>query len=239
MFTPTIVKLVRYLKDTGAKKTQGELATIIDEPLEYVNKALGRLIAIDVVAQEEEGYLYHATPDSDQFSARLVEIYEKVNRKPAKEMLIRGMICQIPPQYLFHIHTLLEILQREGVEREEFDRFLEQEIAQGYLKRIRVVYIGKELSIIPIYIPPYYFYRLHHLGIIDHQKYASFKQGYKDDKFQEEDYLIARYPPELANTAREYIERERGELRDNLRKRGSVSWGGGLWRLRQNDPDPV
>jgi len=157
MFTPAIVKLVRYLKDTGARKTQEELATIIDEPLEYVNKALGRLIAIDVVTQEEGGYLYHVTPDSDQFSAQLVEVYEKVNRKPAKEMLIRGMICQIPSQYLFHIHTLLEILQREGVESEEFDQFLEQEIAQGYLTRIRVVYIGKGLSIIPIYIPPYYF----------------------------------------------------------------------------------
>jgi len=232
MFTPAIVKLVRYLKDTGARKTQEELATIIDEPLEYVNKALGRLIAIDVVTQEEGGYLYHVTPDSDQFSAQLVEVYEKVNRKPAKEMLIRGMICQIPSQYLFHIHTLLEILQREGIESEEFDQFLEQEIAQGYLTRIRVVYIGKGLSIIPIYIPPYYFYRLHQLGIIDHQKYDSLKQEYKDDEFQEEDYLIARYPPELANPAREYIARERGQLRDNLKMRGLVSWGGGLWRFR-------
>jgi hypothetical protein len=232
MFTPAVVKVIKYLKDTGAKKTQEELATIIDEPLEYVNKALGKLIAINVVTQEEEGYLYHATPDSNQFAAQLMEVYEKVNRKPAKEMLIRGLICQIPPQYLFHIHTLLEILQQEGVEREEFDQFLVQETAKGYLKRIRVVYIGKEPSIVPIYIPPYYFYRLHHLGIIDHQKYASLKQESKDDEFQEEDYLIARYPPELANPAREYIERERGELRDNLRKRGLVSWGGGLWRLR-------
>jgi len=232
MFTPAIVKLVNYLKDTGAKKTQEELATIIDEPLEYVNKALGRLTAIDVVTHEEGGYLYHATPDSDQFSAQLVEVYEKVNRKPAKEMLIRGLICQIPSQYLFHIHTLLEILQQEGVEREEFDQFLEQEIDKGYLKRIRVVYIGKRISIIPIYIPPYYFYRLHHLGIIDHQEYDSLKQGDRDYEFQEEDYLIAQYPPELANPAREYIGRERGELRDNLRRRGLVSWGGGLWRFR-------
>ena len=232
MFTPAVVKVIKYLKDTGAKKNQEELANIIDEPPEYVNKALERLIAIDVVTQEEGGYLYHATPGSDRFSAQMVEVYEKVSRKPAQEMLIRGLICQIPSRYLFHIHTLLEILEKEGFDKEELDQFLEQEIANGYLKRIRVVYIGKGLSIIPIYIPPYYFYRLRHLEIIDHKKYHSLKQEYSEYEFQEEDYLIAQYPPELANPAREYIERERGELRDSLRRRGLVSWEGGLWRFR-------
>jgi len=80
MFTPNIVKVVKYLKDTRAKEAQEEFATIIDELPEYVNKALERLIAIDVVTQEEGGYLYHATPGSDQFSTQLVEVYE--NSKP-------------------------------------------------------------------------------------------------------------------------------------------------------------
>ena len=231
MFMPTIAKVLRYLKDTRAKKTQKELAIIIDEPEESVNKALERLIAIDVIAQEAGDYFYVPTPESDEFSTRLMEIYDKVSQKPAKELLMRGLICQIPSQYLFHIPTLLEILEREGFDKQELDQFLEQESANGYLKRIRVVYVGLESSIIPICIPPFYFHYLSQLGIIDDQKYSSLRREYKEHESREEDYLIAQYPPELANPAKEYIERERRELKDNLHRRDLVSWGGGLWKL--------
>ncbi len=232
MFTPTIIKVLKYLKDTGAKKTKEELATIIEEELEYVNKALERLVTINVVTQKEEGFLYHTTPYSDEFSARLLEVYETVSRKPAKELIMRGLICQIPSQYLLHIHTLLEILGQEGVDKQELEQFLEQEMANGYLRRIKVIYIGIEPSTIPICIPPYYYYHLRHLGIIDHEKYKSIKQEYQGYELHEEDYLIAQYPPEVANPAKEYIERERKEMRDSLRRKGWLSWGGELWRFK-------
>jgi len=71
MLAAAIIKTVEYLKDTGVKKTREELDAIINEPPEYVNKALEKLIAIDVVTEEERDYLYHAIPGSSQFSTQL------------------------------------------------------------------------------------------------------------------------------------------------------------------------
>lgn len=232
MFTPTIVKVLNYLKDTKVKKTKEELSISIDEPQEYVNKALEKLIAIDVVTQEEGDYLYNDTPSSGEFCYRLAKLYETLGRKPNKELLIRGLICQIPSQYLFHFPTLVQMMQKEGIDKQELDQFLEQEIANGYLKIIRAVYTEMEPPVIPICIPPFYFNYLGHLGVINCDWYKSHRQEQRDYELWEEDYLIAQYPSELANPAKEYIEGERKELKNNFRSRELVSWGGGLWRFR-------
>lgn len=231
MFVPTIVKVLNYLKGVKAKKTKEELFISIDEPQEYVNKALEKLIAIDIVAQEGCDYSYNDNPFSGEFCDRLAELYESLSRKPDKELLIRGLICQIPSQYLFHLPTLVQMLQKEGIDEQELHQFLEQEITNGYLKRIKAHYIDMEPHVTPICIPPFYLHYLNHLGIIDHDMYSSSKHDYRADKLEEEDYLIAQYPPELANSAKNYIEEERKELKDNLRSREMVSWGGGLWRF--------
>jgi hypothetical protein len=50
MFTPTIVKAIRYLRESGARKNKQDLAAIIEEREEYINKALEKLVAADLVS---------------------------------------------------------------------------------------------------------------------------------------------------------------------------------------------
>ena len=184
-----------------------------------------------MVMKEGGLYLYKATPYSEEFSARLAEVYETVSRKPAKELFVRGLICHIPSQYLFHVDTLLEMLEQEGFDREELRQFLQQEHERGYLKIIKLTYIGVEPHAIPVCIPPFYFYYLRHLGLVDHGGYKRLLRGYKDYEFNEQDYLVAQYPPELADPAREYIERARKEMKDSLRRKGLQAWKEGLMRF--------
>jgi hypothetical protein len=213
MFTPTIIKVLKYLRDTKAKKTKEEIAVIIGESPEYVNKALEKLIAVNVVVPEEGAYYYNSTTPNNELAERLMELYEITSRKPAKELLIRGLMCQIPYQHLFHLPTLIELLEKEEIEEQELDQFLEQEIANGYLEMTRVIF--HRYKVIPICMFP------------DYSSYPYYyPDGYRSQdsrcEFKEENYLIVQYPPELANPAKEYIERERTELVNNLRRKGVV-----------------
>ena len=226
MFTPTVVKLLKHLKDNQVRNTKEQLVTIIEEEEQYVNKALEKLVATNIVSEEGGFYYYKSTPQNEKLSSQLLEVYQTVSQKPAKELLIRGLICQVPSQYLFQADTLFEVIKQEGVTKREFDQFLQQEEEKGYLKRVKVIYIGLDPYSPPVCIPPYYFYYLCHLGIIDRGKYNRLKEGYKDYELREVDYIIARYPPEIATPAKEYIERGRKEIRDNLRRKGLHGW---LW----------
>src|SRR4030042_1524155 len=126
MFTPTIIKMLKYFRDTNAKKTKEDLAVIIGESPEYVNKALEKVIALNGVVSEEGAYYYNTTTPNNKLAERLIELYEIASRKLAKELLIRGLMCQIPYQHMFHLPTLIEILKKEGIEGQELDQFLKQ-----------------------------------------------------------------------------------------------------------------
>ena len=226
MFTPTILNLLEYLKNSQARKTREELSLIINESPKYVNKALEKLQAMDMVEKEGGAFFYKPTRRNEEILARLKRVYEEVAKKPEKELVIRGIISEIPSQYLFHWDTLVKILEEEGISGEEAREFLEKEVEKGYLRKIRIIYIGLDPYPVPFSIPPFYYYYLCHLGVIDRERYQQIKGRYKDYELREEDYLICQYPSELANQAKEYISRERVEVRNRLRQKGWLSWWG-------------
>ena len=231
MFTPTIAKIITYLRDTKIPKTNVELASIIDEEQQYVNKALERLMATDIIIKNRSLYYYNETPKSEEFATRLEEIYAAVDKKPDKDLLIRGLISRIPLQYMFHYNTLLDTLEREGFEREESRKFLENEIKKSYLKLVKLVYIGIEPETVPICIPPSHFYYLRHLGIIDRDGYKRRLKEYKDFEFHEQDYLLVEYPPEISGPAKEYVEKEMCDKKDVLRQIGMQTWKESIMRF--------
>lgn len=224
MFTPIFIRILKCLRDAKSGKTGEELAVIIKASPEDVSKALEKLIAVDLVAQEEGAYLYNDTQKNNETLERLTKLHETVKEKPDKELLIRGVICLLPSRYLLHLPTLIEIFEQEGINEPELTRFLEQEIASSYLKRITVVYLREKTPFVPACMPPDYFDYLKNRGIIDQDK-QKFPAGNDNaGEYEEEDYLITQYPLELVNPAKEYLERERMELKNHLRRNGLFEW---------------
>ena len=132
---------------------------------------------------------------------------------------------------MFHYNTLLDTLEREGFEREESRKFLENEIKKSYLKLVKLVYIGIEPETVPICIPPSHFYYLRHLGIIDRDGYKRRLKEYKDFEFHEQDYLLVEYPPEISGPAKEYVEKEMCDKKDVLRQIGMQTWKESIMRF--------
>jgi hypothetical protein len=94
---------------------------------------------------------------------------------------------------------LLKILEEDGFDKRELNEFIEQEIRNGYLRRLRIAYIGIRLYLFPRYIPSYWF---HQLKILDQDENEALKQKCRDLELHEENYLLAQYSPELANPAK-------------------------------------
>jgi len=234
MSTPAIIKIVRCLKNSPVEKTEEDIATIIGEPPEYVKKALEKLMAMDVVTTSAKGYVYHDNPDSNRLSNQLEKVYEKVGQRPARQLLIRAYICQVPSEHLFHLNTLLEALEREGLDRAEVVRFLGQEIGDGYLKRIGVIYKALSQSpLFPICVTPFHFERLRRLGAIVAKEYTGLEPRHPGPDGEEEEYLVINYPRELASAAMEYAVKQKRDLREVLKRMAIMGWSGWLWGLKK------
>lgn len=217
MFTPTIVKLLEYLRDSKEKASPYDLALIINEEQEYVNKALIRLLTVGILSEEEGAYSYHSTDRNEQSLAGLVKVYEVVRKRRESEWFTRALICEIPPRYLFHFNSLLEMAQEKGIAIQVSTEFLQQEIEQGYLTRLRVARLGARPYPLPRYIPPYWF---SHLRLFRWEEYQDLKQDSEGFTIQEDDYLTQQYPPQIIKLARQQAGKKREELRDQLRRKG-------------------
>jgi len=226
MFTPTSIKVLNHLKDSKEKASPNQLAIIIDEGQEHVNKALEKLVAADVVIEEQGFYTYNPTPTSEELLANLIKTYDTVDKRRADELFTKAVICEIPPRYLFHFNTLLEMLEQEGIPRRKSQGFLHREIAQGYLRRVRIARLGTRPFPLPKYIPPYWF---SHLRMIRWEEYQGFKQDPEGHTIQEDDYLTQRYPAQLAHAAREHLGKKRDVTRDTLRRKGLLDNLGRFW----------
>lgn len=224
MFTPIIIKIIVHLRNSKKKISIDEIIAIMQDNPDRVNTALDRLLAMGLVAQEGNTYIYNCSDRNNEIINRMLKLYEAVSSGTSKESLIRGVLCQVPSQYLLHLTPLKEIFKGEGIDDKELDDFLQKEKADNYLEIKRVVYVKKKVPFIRMCMPPYYFNYLVEKRVICDEKGQSFMANESEDKFQEEDYLITRYPQQIEAAAKEYLEQERQELAAYLRRRGLAEW---------------
>lgn len=106
----------------------------------------------------------------------------------------------------------MKALEEEGFTREELASFIEGEIQNGYVRKIRTLY----LEVQPFLIP---FFRYHpRFRLVEPGEFNRIKEDYKRAglELREEVYLTANYPPELARPAKEYLNRERPEIKERI-----------------------
>lgn len=205
---PTVVKVLKCLRDGKGGKTEEEISDSIKEGEYYVSEALERLVKEDIIAREGKLYHYNATPRAEDFSGKMFKLYEKVIQKLHKEWLVRGLLSSTPSHYPLRESTLVEVLEREGFDTEETSTFLAQEIEQGYIEKSKIVFMGTK----PSAIPPFRFCSRVRFTTLD--EYEELKEEGKNSglAIYEEDYLKGNYPPEVANPALEYLKRRRKEM---------------------------
>ena len=227
---PTIVKILKFLRSNPSPVTYKDIISIIQAGQVYIDKALEKLIAEDIVRNEGGSYFYNATPKAEDFCQKLFALYDKLIKRPQLELLVRGILCQLAPRYLLKMETLLEVTEREGFKSSEVTQLLEEELSKGYLRRVRLIFIAKASLPSPVYLPSYYLSHSREVGPEEWQKLEEYSHNL-NLSLNEVDYLAASYPVELAEPAIQYLEKEKKEVRDALREAAFQQWYGAryLW----------
>ncbi len=223
---PTAVKVLKYLRDVSAPSTHNDISRAVRDGQAQVRRALTELVARELIDRHgEDCYRYRATPEADELCRKLFDLYDKVSARPQKELLVRGLLSQPGPRYLWYINKLLEVLEREGFTREDAVPFLNQETEEGYIKRVKMIFVARIPFTAPSFIPYYY---MSDFRNIDPNEYEQLKQQCLNSGLlmNEENYLVGTYPPELSQPATQYVEKEKRQMRDMLWEEVSQQWQG-------------
>lgn len=224
MFTPVIVKIISHIRNSSQKISTDEIVAIMEDNPGHVNTALEKLLELNLVIREGDTYVYNCTDRNDELTDRILKLYQVLSQGPSNESLIRGVLCQVPSQYILHLPPLKEIFKGEGIDDQELGEFLQQEMHSNYLEFKKIVYVKKKIPFISMCMPPYYYNYLTEKGVICNKKDENFMADSSEVELQEEDYIVTRYPRQIEDAAREYLAKERQELVDYLRRRGLAEW---------------
>ncbi len=220
MEEPTLVRILRILQDKGGKASEEEIrGALSGEKPAYIDRAFEELRNRGILRREGDLWEISSSPEIEALVQKLFALYEKVARAAKKEMLVRGILSRTSWHYLLRFEVLLEILEQEGFEREEIREFIQKEVERGYIEKFKVVWVGKA-SGAPIFMPSYY---LSYLAYISPEEYRKLRGNTSVPVFEDE-YLLGKYPDEVAAPAREYMEREHKELCNMLRERAFFHW---------------
>ncbi|MEE8618578.1 MAG: hypothetical protein V3S84_00440 [Dehalococcoidales bacterium] len=192
----------------------------------HVHRALTELVARRLIDRRgEDHYHYRATSEADELCRKLFALYDKVSTRPQKELLVRGLLSQPGPHYLWHMNKLLEVLEREGFTREDAVPFLDQETKKGYIKRVRMIFVARIPFTASPFIPYYY---MSDFRNIDPNEYEQLKKQCRNSSLlmNEENYLMGAYPPELSQPATQYVGKEKRQMRDMLWEEAYQQWQG-------------
>jgi len=224
MLTPVIVKIISHIRYSRQKISKDEIVAIMEDNPDHVNTALEKLLEMNLVIREGDTYLYNCTDRNNELTDRMLKLYQVVSQEPFREYLVRGVLCQVPSQYILHLPSLKEIFKGEGIDDQELDNFLQQEMYSNYLDFRKILYVKKKIPFIRMCMPPSYYNYLIEKGVICAKKGKSFTIDGSEVELQEEDYIVTRYPRQIEDTAREYLAKERQELVDYLRRKGMAEW---------------
>ncbi len=238
---PSIVKVLQFLIGHPTGATLEEITGATGESPAHVDKAVEKLVSLGIIDQRDGAYFYMPSQANDCFSEQLHKVYQTITHERSRDLFVRGLICQVPSQHPIHLETLLDIAEKEGLDRYGLRRFLQQEITRGYVKRIGIVF-GKTNAIgtsilLPVYLTPYHWIGLRSQGDIKTCEYDTLESDADERTPDEEDYILAQYPPEMATSAREYMKDRGKELVHYLRDMDTMFWGGWLWRRKKTGQD--
>ena len=154
---PTVLKVLKYLRDISAPSTHSNINRAVREGQTLVARTLDELLARELIDRRgEDQYQYRATAEADELCQKLLALYDRVSTRPQKELLARDLLAQPGPRYLWQMNKLLEVLEKEGFPRGDAVPFLDHETKKGHIQRIKIIFVARIPFTAPPFIPYYY-----------------------------------------------------------------------------------
>ena len=223
-----LLKCLKLLRNADRSLTESEIAIRVEDELFYVARALEKLGETRLVAKSGDYYSYRRTIENEEFSKRMLAVYEKIGRKCVVESLVIGLLsAAVRDKHLLKENTLLRVMGEEGFGVDEICGFVQQKVDEGHVRRLRVALRKEKDEFFPAppVIPWHYTSRLIRMK---GDEYEKVKRRWGEEGFfvQEEDYLIADFPLEIAGPAAEYLYRAMAHVPQKIEDESYQWWLG-------------
>lgn len=150
---PVLLKSLKLLRDTSESLTEKEIAERIKEEPVYVAKALQKLRQRKVIAKNGELYSYQKTAINEDFSEKMLAVYNKIIKNSKLGLVIIGLLSTVTQsKHLLGQNTLLRVLEEEGFDEERINNFLERELKAERIVKTKIAFISKNKT--EVQLPP-------------------------------------------------------------------------------------
>ncbi len=210
---PALLQVVRYIHDNpkGSVRCE-EIADSTGLTYEEVEEILTLLLERGVIKVFDG--IFYTTRAFDRIAPEFISLYEDRGSKELLELTMRGALSMYSP---LREDTLKKAMFDLGFSHDGVTDLIVSDIEKKYIKKVRAIQIGK-IQIGSRLVPVGFYAELDCdiQPIIDEFLEYYRKIGFIEHFFQEE-VLIGRYRPEMAQPAREHIKKKRIEVRNRLR----------------------
>ena len=150
---PVLLKSLKLLRDTSESLTEEEIVERIKEEPVYVAKALQKLRQRKVIAKNGEFYSYQKTAINEDFSQKMLAVYNKIIKNSKLGLVIIGLLSTVTQsKHLLRQNTLLRVLEEEGFDEERINNFLERELKAERIVKTKIAFISKNKT--EVQLPP-------------------------------------------------------------------------------------
>jgi HEPN domain-containing protein len=250
---PSLVAVLKYLRDNPEWFNLNDVITATKESQTRAEKAIAKLAGEGIIECEGPRFRYAPTEKTEDFAQKFLGLYGKIIQGPQLELMVRGILSAIghPSSYL-RLTRLVEVLGKEGFDKEEVGAFIERENARGRIEKLHIIFTlsrpgsaaatayqrpsdnSKWLRVIPIPRVPYpsplaiSTYYMSSSRDVSAEEVARLKEEYfsSNPLAVEEEYIMGNYPPELSEPAVKYLTSEKAEMLKALKDEAFQQWFG-------------
>jgi len=191
----------------------------------YTQKAIEMLVGLGIIRRENGLLTIVEGEENSRRVSGIMRFYHDVDRTVRRRLLFRGILNAADYAYLVHFKTFTSLMETDGFTLEDVDAVLDADGREGYVERLKVMCRAREglehrcFSFIPLHHHPHFIMmkpdntghlqeRLRNMGVV----------------MIEEEYLLGRYPKEIARQSREYVVREKEYIREKIKNEAFDVW---------------
>jgi len=222
--TPSIPRRLEILLECEEGRDEQALLQALGDA-SYAAKAVNILLEHAIITREKSRLRISHGSEVTEKVQQIVGFYRDVQRATRKELTFRGILNATYYKCLIHMGTFMEMMEQEGFGREETTGTINEEVKQGYVQHLKIVYrsrSGIKHKFFP-FIPLYYY---PHFIVMEANNAEPFRAKFENTGIAliEEDYLLGNYPKELAAQARDYILKEKDHIKEKIKSEAFDVW---------------
>ena len=247
MDTPSIVKVLRYLKGVQAPVSLNDIIMATEGSQTLVLRALDALARDGIITSENNTFAYVSGHRADDLSEKLFALYPALAKELETELTLLGVICHLGnPRAYLRVGRIMEIMARDGHRENDTYQLLMKEKNAGYVESLWINFKSREpgtavglaygeevqgkiraisLSMVPC--PPPLTIPIHYLFYffeVSPEKLKNIRDAVIGQAGNPEEYITGNFPAEVTDAAMRHFLGRKTAMAKALKDEATREW---------------